>query len=70
MAVTIVIRGRDDRDRVNGAQVGGDSRMHLGHLIGRRTACGLPFDSFLATYDDVEITCPACTVAIMEATQT
>lgn len=61
----VVLKGRDNREYINGATVRGDNFVHLARL-GEVTECGATYDLFMSTYADVEIDCPACIKAIKE----
>lgn len=60
----VILKGRGERDIYNGATVKGDKFMHLGFILEKKTACGEFYESFLATYSDVEIDCPKCIAEI------
>ncbi|GAI21291.1 unnamed protein product [marine sediment metagenome] len=56
----IILKGRGERDRYNGATVKDDNYVHLGLLLESRTACNKAIDKALLTDGDVEINCPEC----------
>ena len=65
---SVVLRGPENRERLNGALVLDDDRIHLGiidPITGSLTACGHRIRAFMATYSDVEITCPACATRVL-----
>lgn len=60
----VVLKGRGDRDKYNGATCQGDKFIHLGLLLENATACGKAIDQFFLTYDEVEIDCLDCIKAL------
>lgn len=62
----VILKGKGERDRYNGATAKGDNYVHLGLLLEGRTACNKAIDKAFMTYSDVEINCPECIRGIKE----